>query len=246
MQHLASVRLHLIGHADNQPLSGALAGTYGDNEGLSRERAGEVAEFVQAALHLPPEAISFSWAGDAEPLASNATSEGRAQNRRVEVEVWYDEVEEKIAVEEVVVSEDIKRVKVCRIETVCKMRFLEGHERRARVKNLIAPLQIGEENARVSKDFVRQVGQALHNLRDKQSVTVKFIGFTDNAPLTGRAERIYGTHLALSKAMARRVSLAIQDELELPFSAVASDGRGASLPLASNETPRGRALNRRI
>ncbi|MDH3214320.1 MAG: OmpA family protein, partial [Myxococcales bacterium] len=182
MQHLDNVRLHLIGHADDQPLSRALAGTYGDNEGLSRERAGEVAEFVQAALHLPPEAISFSWAGDAEPLASNATSEGRAQNRRVEVEVWYDEFEEKVAVEEVIVSEDIKRVKVCRLETVCKMRFREGHERRARVKNLIAPLQTGEENARVSKDFVRQVGQALHNLRDKQGVTVKFIGFTDNAP----------------------------------------------------------------
>jgi uncharacterized repeat protein (TIGR01451 family) len=166
MQHLENVRLHLIGHADDQPLSRALSGTYGDNEGLSRERAGEVAEFVQAALQLPPEAISFSWAGDAEPLASNATSEGRAQNRRVEVEVWYDEVEEEVAVEEAVVFDDIKRVKVCRLETVCKMRFLEGHERRARIKNLIAPLQIGEENARVSKDFVRQVGQALHDLRD--------------------------------------------------------------------------------
>ncbi|MHC4990370.1 MAG: OmpA family protein, partial [Planctomycetota bacterium] len=246
MQHLDNVRLHLIGHADDQPLSGALAGTYGDNQGLSRERAGEVAEFVQAALQLPPEAISFSWAGDAEPLASNATSEGRAQNRRVEVEVWYDEFEEGVAVEEVVVSEDIKRVKVCRLETVCKMRFLEGHERRARIKNLIAPLQVGEENARVSKDLVRQVDQALRDLRDKQGVTVKFIGFTDNAPLTGRAERIYGSHLALSKAMARRVSLEIQDALDLPTSAVASDGRGASLPLASNETPRGRALNRRI
>ena len=65
MQHLENVGLHLIGHADDRPLSGALAGTYGDNEGLSRERAGEVAEFVQAALQLPPEAISFSWAGSA-------------------------------------------------------------------------------------------------------------------------------------------------------------------------------------
>ena len=44
-----NVRLHLVGHADDQPLSDALARVYGDNEGLSRERAGEVAEFLQTA-----------------------------------------------------------------------------------------------------------------------------------------------------------------------------------------------------
>ena len=40
MRHLDNVRLHLVGHADDQPLSEALAGTYGDNTGLSQERAG--------------------------------------------------------------------------------------------------------------------------------------------------------------------------------------------------------------
>ena len=47
MRHLDNVRLHLVGPADNQPLSGDLAERYGDNTGLSRERAGEVAEFMQ-------------------------------------------------------------------------------------------------------------------------------------------------------------------------------------------------------
>jgi hypothetical protein len=37
-----NVRLHLVGHADTQPLSPALAAVFGDNEGLSRERAGPV------------------------------------------------------------------------------------------------------------------------------------------------------------------------------------------------------------
>src|SRR5436190_1601886 len=85
-----NVRLHLVGHADSQRLSPALAAKFGDNEGLSRERAGEVAEFLQTSLKLPPDAISYEWAGDTRPVASNATPEGRAQNRRVEVEVWYD------------------------------------------------------------------------------------------------------------------------------------------------------------
>jgi flagellar motor protein MotB len=246
MRHLRNVRLHLIGHADDQPLSGALAGVYGDNAGLSRERAGEVAEFVKTALGLAPEAISFEWAGDTQPIATNATPEGRAQNRRVEVEVWYDEIGSKVAVEDVVVPAEIKRVKVCRMETVCKLRYREGHARRARVKNLVAPLHFGDELVGVPEEFVRQVDQALQNLRDEPNVTVQFIGFTDDAPLTGREEQIYGTHLALSKARAHRVARAVQEALRLPSSAVASDGRGETRPLASNETAQGRALNRRI
>jgi len=246
MRHLDNVRLHLVGHADDQPLSGALAGIYGDNIGLSRERAGEVAEFIQTALELPPEAISFAWAGDTQPIATNATAEGRALNRRVEAEVWYDEIGKKAALEDVVVPEEIKRVKVCRMETVCKLRFREGHARRARVKNLVAPLHYGAESVNVSEEFIQQVGQAMHNLRDKQNVMVKFIGFTDDVPLSGRSERIYGTHLALSKARAHRVALAMKEALDLPTAAIASDGRGASLPLVSNETARGRALNRRV
>ena len=77
---------------------------------------------------------------------------------------------------------------------------------RARVRNLIAPLHYGAEGALVSDAFIQQVQQALHDLAKERNVTVKFIGFTDDAPLTGRDERIYGNALALSKARARRVA----------------------------------------
>jgi len=246
MRHLENVRLHLVGHADDRPLKARLAAVYGDNEGLSHERAGEVAEYLQAALALPPEAISFAYAGDREPTASNATEAGRAQNRRVEVEVWYDEMREVLTMRDVVVTDPIKRVKVCRTETVCRLRYTEGNEQRARIRNLIAPLKLAENGASVPDDFIRQVRQALDDLRDKQNVTVKFIGYTDDALLEGRAARIYGTHLALSKARAHRVARAIQDRLRLPTASVASDGRGAAFPLASNASARGRALNSRI
>jgi flagellar motor protein MotB len=246
MRDRRNVRLHFVGHADSQPLSDALTKVYGDNSGLSRERAGEVAEFFKLALGLPPEAIAFEWAGDTQPIASNATAAGRAQNRRVEVEVWYDKPVESVRDEEVLVTEDFKRVKVCRVETVCKMRYQEGHERRARVRNLVAPLRYEDETVNVSEDFARQVRQALANLHNKQNVHVRFIGFTDDAPLTGRNANIYGNQLSLSKARAHRVALAVQDALKLPSSIVESDGRGATLPLGSNETAQGRALNRRV
>ena len=234
MRHLHNVRLHVVGHADDQPLSGALAGVYGDNAGLSRERAGEVAEFLKTALALPPEAIAFEWAGDTQPIATNATAEGRARNRRVEIEVWYDESGTKLAMKDVVVSEEIKRVKVCRMETVCKLRYQEGHARRARVKNLVAPLHFGDELVGVPEEFVQQVGQALDHLRGEQNVTVRFIGFTDDVPLTGKEESVYGTHLALSKARARATCAS-------PYRWATQPWRGSSRSSARRASRRPRA-----
>jgi len=85
MRDRMNVRLHLVGHADNRPLGPRLQAIYGDNQGLSRERAGQVAEYFQNSLTLPAEAISFGWAGDTEPVAPNTTEAGRALNRRVEI-----------------------------------------------------------------------------------------------------------------------------------------------------------------
>ena len=246
MRDRINVRLHLIGHADNRPLSPRLQKIYGDNGGLSRERAGQVAEHIQTALALPAEAISYDWAGDTDPVAPNTTEQGRAQNRRVEVEVWYDEVTDRVGLEEFLVPHEINRIKVCRMETVCKLRYVEGHAKRARVQNLIAPLRFAEESIDVQADFIERIRQGFDNLADKQNVVVKFVGYTDDAPLTGRMERIYGDHTGLSKARARRVALAVQDGLNLPTVAIQSDGKGASRPLGLGQTVAGRALNRRV
>ena len=246
MRDRMNVRLHLVGHADNQRLSARLVAIYGDNLGLSRERAGEVAEYMQTALALPPEGVSYAWEGDLNPAASNDTAAGRAQNRRVEVEVWYDEVRQKATLEEVLVKQEAKTLKVCRMQTVCKLRYVDGHARRARVQNLIAPLYFDAESIDVSEEFIASVQEAFTNLSGKQNVIVKFVGHTDALPLTGRVERIYGDQAGLSKARARRVALAVQDGLELPTEIVMSDGRGAGKPIASNDTARGRALNRRV
>jgi len=246
MKDRMNVRLHLIGHADSRPLSAALAEIYGNNAGLSRERAGQVAEHIQTGLTLPPEAISYEWAGDTRPVASNLNKQGRALNRRVEVEVWYDELAEKVALEEFLVPHEIQRIKVCRMETVCKLRYVDGHARRARVQNLIAPLRYATESIDIDSTFIERIRQGFENLGNKQNVVVKFVGYSDDAPLTGRTKRIYGDHVGLSKARARRVALAIQDELNLPTPLIESDGRGSSRPLGSNETIQGRALNRRV
>jgi len=241
-----NVRLHLVGHADNQPLSPMLARTFGDNTGLSRERAGEVAEFLKRALQLKPDAIAYEWAGDTHPIASNDTAEGRALNRRVEVEVWYDQPKAREVDDELLVRQEIKQVKVCRVQTLCKLRFKEGAARRSRLGNVVPPLHYGEDNVQVTPEFVEHIRKALNILRDKTNVVVKFIGYTDQVALSERDDRIYGDLVALSKARAHRVALTVQEALKLPGTQIASDGRGASAPIGSNDTAQGRALNRRI
>ena len=246
MRDHLNVRLHFVGHADPQALSASLKAKFGDNVGLSRERAGTVAEYFQRALALPPEAISYEGRGDSQPVASNATEAGRAQNRRVEVEVWYDEIGKKMVEKEVIVPRQVNRVKVCRTETVCKMRYKEGQSHRARVKNLVAPMHYDAAMVTVPEEFLQQIRQALVNLHGKEHVAVKFIAYGDNTPLEGRDERIYGDQSGLTKAVARRVALAVNDALKRSDIVIESDGRGSSRPLASNATPQGRALNRRV
>src|SRR5262245_45193364 len=111
------------------------------------------------------------------------------------------------------VSNEIKRIKVCRVEEVCKMRFKEGETPRTRVRNLVVPLGYEDENISISEAFTRQVREALDDLQDKRSVTARFIGYTDDAPLTSRDQQTYENHLSLSKGMEHRVAEAMRDKV---------------------------------
>jgi OOP family OmpA-OmpF porin len=57
------------------------------NQRLSERRADAVRDYLVNALGVKPEHIRASGKGEADPVASNATREGRAKNRRVEMDV---------------------------------------------------------------------------------------------------------------------------------------------------------------
>ena len=247
MKYRANVRVHFVGHTDSDKLSPELRAKYGDNIGLSRARAEIAAEFFQRALELPPESVTYDGVGDTQPIASDNTDEGKRKNRRVEVQVWYDEITETAVDKEVVVkAKGLNRIKVCRQETVCKLQYRSGSAKRARLKNLVEPLRLEVGQSEIPAEFIRQIQEVLGNLRDVNNVVVHFVGHTDNTPLTDGAERIYRDHLGLSKARARRVALAVQEKLGLPNNAISSTGKGAAYSVASNDTEKGRALNRRV
>ena len=78
-------KLVVNGYTDNTPISPALKRQgVTSNEVLSQKRAEEVMEYL-ISHGVKPDMISARGHGEADPIASNKTAEGRAQNRRVEV-----------------------------------------------------------------------------------------------------------------------------------------------------------------
>ena len=57
------------------------------NMELSRRRAEAVADYLQKKFELGSDRVVANWYGAANPIASNDTTEGRAQNRRVEIAI---------------------------------------------------------------------------------------------------------------------------------------------------------------
>jgi OmpA-OmpF porin, OOP family len=55
------------------------------NRQLSERRAELVKQFFIDNFELPPDRLSTEGVGEARPIASNATAQGRRANRRVEV-----------------------------------------------------------------------------------------------------------------------------------------------------------------
>ena len=81
----------LAGHTD-------ATGSDEYNLELSRHRAGSVANYL-ASQNVNRARFSTDGYGKTDPVASNETAEGRAQNRRVEVAIWANEKLKKVAKE---------------------------------------------------------------------------------------------------------------------------------------------------
>ncbi len=80
--------IRIVGHTDNVPLSGR--GRFKNNFELSVGRAQSVATVMQGLL-ADPARIVVEGKGEDEPIADNATPEGRAENRRVEMMIQREE-----------------------------------------------------------------------------------------------------------------------------------------------------------
>jgi outer membrane protein OmpA-like peptidoglycan-associated protein len=69
----------VLGHTDS-------TGSASHNQDLSQRRAGSVASYL-GSQGIDPRRFAIIGYGASQPVATNATPDGRAQNRRVEIQI---------------------------------------------------------------------------------------------------------------------------------------------------------------
>jgi len=85
LQNVAEKMIRVEGHTDNIPISPRLSSTFASNWELSAARALNVVHFLEKQVGIPGERLFAAAFGANQPLASNQTREGRAQNRRIQI-----------------------------------------------------------------------------------------------------------------------------------------------------------------
>jgi chemotaxis protein MotB len=84
---MQQTKIVVNGYTDNVPIGpGLMRQGITSNEVLSQKRADTVMQFM-ISRGVKPSLVSARGLGEADPVASNDTPEGRAQNRRVELTV---------------------------------------------------------------------------------------------------------------------------------------------------------------
>ena len=202
-----NVRLHLVGHADDQPLSAAARARLRRQRGsVARARRRSRGVPAERAWRCRPKRSRTSGPATRGRSRSNATPEGRAHEpprrsrglvRRAQGDA---SPKKKCSLRR---TSSGSRSAAWRPSARCASRKVRRGAR-ACESRAAAALRRGHDG---SLGELRRAHPARRcdNMQDKQNVLVKLIGYTDDAPLTERNERIYGNHArALEGARASR------------------------------------------
>jgi chemotaxis protein MotB len=92
LKNLQDKDIRVEGYTDNVPLSPKLHDRFPTNWELSTARATNVVRYLVENAGLDPSRLIAAGFGEYHPIISNATEEGRAQNRRIDIVLVPHEV----------------------------------------------------------------------------------------------------------------------------------------------------------
>lgn len=113
---------------------------------------------------------------------------------------------------------------------------------RVTLPNGIVFAEGGVELNEAGRTTLAKLAPALKGLTG-QRIVVK--GFTDNLPIGAELQQRFPSNVDLSKARANAVSAYLVGQ-GVPAALISTIGLGEAHPVASNDTPQGRARNRRV
>ena len=160
---------------------------------------------------MPASAIESDGRGASHPLASNETVQGRALNRRIEVEFWYDDPLQELPDEPQLCPDDAEEM-VTRVYDPSW--------------GSIPTLELANGQPIIPPGYAANLRRALTDIADRTNARLRFIGYTKNERLDRRTASVYGDDIGLSAARARRaMDIVMQDPL-LSGARSEHEGRG--------------------
>ena len=87
LKEMEDRKIMIEGHTDNTKISGSLRKEYPTNWDLSAKRSVNVVKYLISEVGIAPERLAAVAYGEYQPVASNASSEGRDKNRRIVIDV---------------------------------------------------------------------------------------------------------------------------------------------------------------
>jgi chemotaxis protein MotB len=84
--------IQIIGHTDNMPIRPDARSRFASNWELSTARALAAVHFLTENAGMDPRRVGAIGYGEYRPIADNATADGRAKNRRIEIAILPDQL----------------------------------------------------------------------------------------------------------------------------------------------------------
>ncbi len=241
--------IRVIGHTDSQRLKPSTKAKYNDNMGLSVARAQQVVDVLKTKLNLKEQQITAVGMGETKPIADNNTLNGMTKNRRVEVEIWFDDSPKPYMPPG---PNAFVRTQVCNIQPMCRYYFnneataVDGsfYDKPIRVAT---PVRFAFGRHNIVKTARNELAEKFAELRLGDNDLILIEGHTDdiNIDPNGRNAKLR-TNQTLSKRRAKNVADYLIKELGVNASQIKIEAKGAAYPLADNLTEEGRQLNRRV
>ncbi len=111
--------------------------------------------------------------------------------------------------------------------------------------NLVDAILFDTGKAEVKKEGLEVLRKVVSILKEESDKAIRIEGHTDNVPITGALSKIYPSNWELSSARAINVTKFLQEQGIDP-SILSAVAYGEHRPIAENDTPEGKAMNRRI
>jgi len=224
----ANISMTFIGYTDDVPV--AAGSQYANNIELSVGRAQAVAGYLQSHIDTDGAQIFISGRGENDPLASNDSEEGRAKNRRTEIDVQYDEKADAAAAANTVYQTRA-------IANFDSPSAKSQHTPAAAV--MLHALPAGEMK---EKDFTLQdfaagstslsdrdqaaLEQVAALIKGSSHVSLTFVGYADNQQIASGSK--YANNMELSVARAQAAADFAKAHVDIDGAQVFIVGRGDS------------------